>query len=130
VNAFDIDPVSAITRDDPRLVRAARSWVAQWLDGHGVDGERRGDILLLTTELITNAVRNTFGVVRVTLDDRDGGVSVNVFAESMRLPSSLLDASHERGPGIVGALADDWDYELAVLDGRPGTVVWARWTAG
>jgi len=83
----------------------------------------------VVSELVTNAIRHTFGAVQLGLADVDGDVLVEVFDESLRVPSVVDagdDATSGRGLAIVAALSRGWGAEELARDGRVGKVVWAR----
>lgn len=87
---------------------------------------------LVVSELVTNSLHCAFGPVQVALAEQDGGVLVEVFDESPRLPSLVdggADATSGQGIAIIDAIADQWGarHEIGDLDGNTvlGKVVWA-----
>ena len=93
---------------------AAREFVASRLRGWGVD-ERYPDVELLTSELVTNAVRHAHGEVEVTIDLIDPDcIRLEVRDRSERLPVLRpLESAHDGGWGlhIVGRIARRWGLE-------------------
>jgi anti-sigma regulatory factor (Ser/Thr protein kinase) len=80
-------------------------------------------VLLLTSELVTNAVRHGIGPVGVHLVRGDGVVRVGVEDQSPRWPVLRpidRDALNGRGLFLVDAMATDW----GVLAGDAGKTVW------
>lgn len=109
-------------------VSAARHAVDAWIAKRCFADSAGDAIVLVADELFTNAVRNTFGLVRLTVDEVDGVVRVAVYDESLRLPNPLLalpgdDRPH--GLTVVAATADDWGAAHTTFDGHVGKVVWA-----
>lgn len=93
-------------------------------------------VVLVATELVTNAVNHAGTAFELTLDLDDDGLRLEVFDADERLPAILLaevDATSGRGIQIVSALADEWGAAVAERDDVTGKVVWARFrlrTAG
>jgi anti-sigma regulatory factor (Ser/Thr protein kinase) len=115
-------------------VTVARHVAASWLADLAVPQEAVDTILLVASELLTNAVRHTTGHVRAAIGAHDDEIVVQVFDESLELPNPLLakpDDPGGHGLAIVAALADRWGAEHVTLHGRTGKVVWAsvRWMA-
>lgn len=114
-------------------VGRARHAVVDWLRARGINADLVERVELLSSELVTNALRYTEGRVEVRLDDLDGDVLLEVLDESEDLPS-VVDAGPDdtrgRGLALVAALADDWGAsrrEDSSGRGRPaGKVVWTR----
>ena len=113
---------------DVTHVATARSAIAAWLDRHDASDDLRDAVLLLTSELVTNAVRNTNGLVRVTVGLVLGGIKVQVFDEGLDPPARRVaadDATSGRGLAIVEAIADRWGTHQSIGDDHVGKVVWA-----
>ncbi|MGI5444160.1 ATP-binding protein [Streptomyces sp. CA-243310] len=119
----------------PALVRAAREWAREFVnyEAPGAPHEHVDDVLLVLSELVTNAVR--YGTepgdsVRVVLDARTGATRIEVHDPSRRHPRQLPESDErQRGRGlfILDALAVTYG-----VDDRPmGKAVWAelRWMA-
>jgi anti-sigma regulatory factor (Ser/Thr protein kinase) len=108
-----------------RSVPLARSWAEGWLAGSGVTPGQRDVALLVVSELVTNAVSQGDGPVRVALEAEDGGLRIEVFDSGHRMPSlsdSALDDTGGRGLHLVDAVCDTW----GVLEELHGKTVWAR----
>lgn len=84
------------------------------------------DLLLVVSELVTNAVRHGFGTIVMTVESAADEVLVTVADESSRLPrrvDAAVTSEGGRGLGLVERLALDWGARV-----RPegGKVVWCR----
>ncbi|MFI6506297.1 ATP-binding protein [Streptosporangium sp. NPDC050855] len=105
-------------------VRAmVRETLTAWALRHLAD-----DVVLVTGELLANAIVHGEPVVRLTLLAGADGLEVRVADRgSGRVRRLALDieAVHGRGLAIVGALAHD--HGVTPLPDRPGKTVWARW---
>lgn len=103
-------------------VRAARRFVADECARRGMSPERTDDALLLTSELVTNAVLH--GRSEVSLEVEGGAVMrVSVVDENSRHPAPVSedpDALDGRGLALVEALASRW----GVQDRALGKAVW------
>lgn len=92
----------------------ARDLVATDAAGHpAVD-----DLVLATSELVTNAVRYGTGPVDLALDQVDGRLLLSVRSEAAGDPqprTSRLDEPSGRGLAIVASVASAWGWER---DGR------------
>ncbi len=79
--------------------------------------------LLLTSELVANAVLHGTGAVGVHMTWGEGGLRVGVKDNSPELPVLRgldLEAPNGRGLRMVDGLASDW----GVSRGEPGKTVW------
>jgi len=109
----------------------ARNLVLERVSGEAVD---RDMVALLTSELVTNAIRHARTPFRVDVNRRDGAIQVGVSDASTARPQ-VLDAPAEalngRGLQFVSRYASDWGvqrrpggkrvwFELPVAQGRPG----------
>lgn len=107
----------------PESVGTARHRVADFI---GPDCIRADDIVLMTSELVTNALvhPDSGGTIEVTLREELGQIRVEVKDQgSDRVPEVLaagLDSLSGRGLAIVDEFADYW----SVVSGRSFTVVW------
>ena len=108
-----------------RSVPLARSWAEGWLAGSDVPPDQKDVVLLVVSELVTNAVSQGDGPMRVSLEAEDGALLVEVFDSGHRMPSlsdSALDDTGGRGLHLVDAVCDAW----GVLEELHGKTVWAR----
>ncbi len=106
--------------------------VSDLLTAWGADGCVRDDAVLMTSELVTNALVHAAGErivcrvhraahrVRIEVEDQNRGPAHPV----PRCPGP--DDQHGRGLFLVDALSTDWG--VTVVDGRPARVVWAELT--
>lgn len=120
--------VYATDDHDPARVADARSAVRSWLGARHVHDDVTDRVLLVVSELVTNALRCTYGRVHVGLTSLDAGLLVEVFDESLRRPSVIdadPDATSGRGIAIVEAVADRWGVRDEVAESVLGKVVWA-----
>jgi anti-sigma regulatory factor (Ser/Thr protein kinase) len=110
----------------PEHVREARSFVAKAL---GELHPSLDDAVLLTSELVTNAVTHTRshcqgGTVTVLIRESGGGLRVEVADQGSELGTPVVrgpvQAADGHGLFLVQTLADQWGY---LRDGS-GTTVW------
>lgn len=108
-------------------VRAARQFVQARCAALRLTPERCDDALLLTSELVTNAVLHGRSEVCVEIEgevDADGGVvRISVLDENSRRPAQVPqdpDALDGRGLALVHAIADRWGVEERPM----GKAVW------
>lgn len=86
--------------------------------------EELDDLLLATSELVTNAVEHGERPERLELDYADGRLTLRVFDTGTTLPELRVPApalARSRGLQLVRALAEDWGFRR--YDG--GKYVWA-----
>jgi len=115
----------------PEHVREARVFAAKALgDLHPA----LDNIVLLTSELVTNAIthsrsRQHDGAVQIVVTESEGGVRVEVSDEGSELSAPVVRsevfASDGHGLFLVQSLADQWGY----VRGNNCTTVWF-WLAG
>lgn len=106
---------------EPRSVAQARTQVAERLTG--LADEPLEIVVLLTSELVTNAVLHGAGPVRVHVVWSDGRVRVEVADQSPAWPVVRLvdgDGLGGRGLTLVEGLSSGW----GVLAGGTGKTVW------
>ncbi|MGI4896055.1 MAG: ATP-binding protein, partial [Janthinobacterium lividum] len=108
---------------EPASSRAARHLVTDWCIAEGIIGDVVDTLLLLTAELVTNAVIHGRSDVVLSLGRAGSGVRVAVADENTRLPQRRRvdpDALNGRGIALMEALADSHGVELGPL----GKTVW------
>ena len=113
----------------PMSVPLARSWAEGWLAGTSVPEDRRDTVQLVVSELVTNAVTQGAGPVRVALETASDSLLVEVFDSGHRLPTlsdsaldEALDSTGGRGLHLVDVVCDDW----GVREQLDGKTVWAQ----
>ena len=108
---------------EPAAVARARAFLAQTLEHAGIEQDRRFEALLVTSELVTNAVRHgsragdQIGVL-VLLEGRRLRIGVTDAAHGSSTPAAGESAEHHlsgRGLAMVEWLAD-WSERM--VDGR------------
>ena len=107
----------------PASSRAARHVVADWCIAQGIIGDVVDTLLLLTAELVTNAVLHGRSEVVLSLGRLGSRVRVGVADENTRLPQRGEidpDALTGRGMTLVEALSDRHGVEVSPL----GKTVW------
>lgn len=115
---------------DPQAVGKGRELVRDTLTAWGLDGILTEILVLITSELCTNAI--VYGEPPITLAIRQAGACVGGEVADhgrWRVPkqrSSPDDDSDEHGRGllIIASLVDEWGIESP--GGHPGTAVWFR----
>jgi anti-sigma regulatory factor (Ser/Thr protein kinase) len=110
--------------DDITAPAIARSIVREALMDLGVDENSRDDVLLATSELVTNAFEHGERPERLELRFTDGQLVVSVFdagTEVPQLKEPSPAAARSRGLQLVHALSQMWGYEAC----DSGKYVWA-----
>ncbi|MFP5256707.1 MAG: ATP-binding protein [Acidimicrobiia bacterium] len=101
-------------------VAAARRFVA----GELADlGARVETVVLLVSELATNAVRHATSAFELSIERSNGLVRVEVADQGAGTPQKQphdIEAPSGRGLQILEALADEW----GVTERQPGKAVW------
>jgi len=121
------DVQSAEVRVPDRLdsVPAARAFLTRLLDGWGVEDEVIDDASLLTSELMTNAVKHGSGIVNLRVEAEDGVIHVSVRDDADDVPvldEADLTSTGGRGLWIVQSIAHDWGTSSE--DEDAGKTVW------
>jgi anti-sigma regulatory factor (Ser/Thr protein kinase) len=107
----------------PLSSRAARHFVADWCIAEGVIGDVVDTVLLLTAELVTNAVLHGRSDVVLRVGRAGSRVRVAVGDENTRLPQRREtdpEALNGRGMALVEALADAHGVDVGAF----GKTVW------
>lgn len=114
----------------PTAVGAARRVVRDLLTSWGVPEDPRDDAILVTSELVTNALVHAAGDriacrlhgtadrIRIEVEDQEGGPALPAARHARP------DDQHGRGLFLVEALSLDWG--VTPVSGRPARVVWAE----
>ncbi len=82
-------------------------------------------VLLLTSEVVTNAVVHATAAPELTITRDGSGIRVQVFDDSLTPPVQRrhsLTAATGRGVRLLADLADEWGWEVL----PSGKVVWFR----
>jgi anti-sigma regulatory factor (Ser/Thr protein kinase) len=113
---------TSIDRRDPRAARSARDFIAAHVTGPDLAAIRETAVLLVS-EVVTNALRHTDGLIDLELWRFADRVRVEVSDEASRGPvqagAGLLDESG-RGVPLMDALSDRW----GTSPHGAGKVVW------
>jgi anti-sigma regulatory factor (Ser/Thr protein kinase) len=133
LRAERLDPVSELRRALPPTPESAT--VARWLVTdllrETVEPEALDITALLTTELVSNAIRHTRDELTLTVRLAGGRLRVGVSDSSHRRPQRVRAGGRDtsgRGLGLVEALADEWGVDP---DERGlGKTVWFELAAG
>jgi anti-sigma regulatory factor (Ser/Thr protein kinase) len=105
-------------------ISAVRRALGSWLAADGCSGH--DDILLVFSELVTNAVRHGGGSGRVGVEHSRGVTHLEVRDRAAAPPAPPAPGPTTRPEGgfglrIVGELSTDWGWRAE----RDGKVVWA-----
>ncbi len=109
---------------DPRMVTAARRFVRDRLTSWEAT-DHLEPVVLVTSELITNAILHARTAIQLRLAVEGSKVRVEVYDENSRLPVQAAcppDATSGRGLALVSRLATTWGIE----NRGDGKVVWAE----
>lgn len=111
-------------------IRQARDFVRDRCHDGGVGDDVCDTAVLLTSEIVTNAVVHARSAARLGVEVDGDGVRVEVGDDSPRYPQPMavvdLDAASGRGMWLVDHLAGEW----GVSPEPPGKTVWFRLVAG
>ncbi len=121
---WDPDRAVAITLGaELGSVRAARRFLRDQCGALGLSETRCDDALLLTSELVTNAVLHGRSEVCVEIVSAGSALRIAVLDENSRRPAPVPedpDALDGRGLALVDAIADRWGVEERPI----GKAVW------
>jgi anti-sigma regulatory factor (Ser/Thr protein kinase) len=112
----DQGAASALRRTLPATAESAgiARWLVNDLLRELVDDDTRDTAALLTTELVSNAIRHTRDELEITVQFGDGRLRVGVSDSSHRRPQLVQVGSRDtsgRGLHLVEALADRWGVD-------------------
>ena len=109
----------------PASVGAARRFIAARTTAWSFPEPVGSQLVLIGSELVTNAVLHARSELTLTLELRDGRIRISVKDRS-KAPPTLRhyqpDALTGRGLGVVATLSDSWGISTAA----DGKVVWAE----
>lgn len=108
----------------PEMVAVARMFVRDRLSSWEAN-EHMHSALVVTSELVTNAVLHARTSIQVRIEVRQSVVRVEVSDENPRVPTMAPcppEATSGRGLALVAALATSWGIEQR----DDGKVVWAE----
>jgi anti-sigma regulatory factor (Ser/Thr protein kinase) len=98
----------------PEEVGRARRWARAQLDGRGLTADTVDTLVLVVSELVTNAVVHTRGAAVLSLAPaNDGGIRIEVADASASAPfprEAEDDATSGRGLELVACLAERWGW--------------------
>ena len=116
---LSLDPVLGSTSEARRATR-------RWLADSAMSDALRDDLLLVISELVTNAVVHARTPARLVVRFDGRRVVTEVFDADARLPTPAVSVDGEGGRGLVlvDRLSDRWGTEL-LADGKR---VWAELT--
>lgn len=121
-------PVTAslTTRCDPGSPAFVRSWAGRLLDllVPDVSAGLLGDVQLVLSELVTNAMRARSSSIAVSLSRASSRLRISVLDDADGLPEIRRPGAAEtsgRGLVIIAAVAENWGVQAA----DPGKEVWA-----
>ncbi|MFK0238342.1 ATP-binding protein [Streptomyces vinaceus] len=99
--------------------------------GRAVTGDRAHDVMLVVSELVTNAYLHAGGAVEVWIGWQGDDLRVEVEDSSPRHPREPEDSLKGEGGGfgcqLIEALTDGWGV-CATRTGRTGKAVYARFS--
>lgn len=104
----------------------ARNALGEWLSAWDVGEGTSDDLMLVVTELITNAVEHSVQDVSVTVTIHPHSIAVAVQDQASELPvPQPHNPRAERGRGLelVAALTTDWGWTAHDVGGK---TVWAN----
>ncbi|MFF3014943.1 ATP-binding protein [Streptomyces sp. NPDC057939] len=122
---------ATVRRDDPAQAEVtpagARHAVAELLGqaGIGLDGVTAADALLVTSELVTNAIRHGGGITRFRTGTADGALHLSVSDANPHVPfARTAEPDHPGGFGwpLIQRLAERVEI-TPLTDGKTITVV-------
>jgi anti-sigma regulatory factor (Ser/Thr protein kinase) len=106
---------------DPLAPSAARRFVAE-AAGDGFSAERVDDLVLLVSEVVTNAVFHADTAIAVSVDVFETHIAVQVRDYNDARPSTAPEAGAHGGWGL--RLLDQLALRWGVSDEDPGKTVW------
>lgn len=125
-----IDVQRVTLTENLRAPSRARAWVAEQIAD--VPESVLDDALLVTSELVTNAIRYGLPDITLTVTHRPSGVRIEVSDQGEALPLMTRQAPHRdaasgRGLLIVASTASSWG--ISPHNPPPGKTVWVELSA-
>jgi anti-sigma regulatory factor (Ser/Thr protein kinase) len=108
---------------EPAAVRRARLFVREQCETSGVDADTTETAVLLTSEVVTNALLHGRSGPRLSITTSPERLLVEVGDDNARLPQMLdqdEEAVYGRGMNIVSMLATGW----GAREDQTGKIVW------
>jgi anti-sigma regulatory factor (Ser/Thr protein kinase) len=124
------EEVQILLPSDPRSISQARSIVNEV--AQSLPAEAAADAELLTSELVTNAIRYGGSRIKLSVSTSDGGLTVQVYDDGGGIPSPgdtavSPGAVSGRGLQMVDRVAHAWG--VSSDEQLPGKTVWFRISA-
>jgi len=122
--AEPVAPLTVLLPDDVTAPARARYEVRSMLLGAGLEEAQLDDVLLATSELVTNAFEHGECPQRLELSYFEGQLTLRVHDSGSRPPQLRAPSPAEarsRGLVLVEALSEDWGFEPC----PGGKFVWA-----
>ncbi|MGZ0198907.1 ATP-binding protein [Streptomyces sp. RM1] len=111
VAPIEADSFQAAFQPDPSAVANMRDSTAAFLRRYGLSGRVASSVVLVVSELVTNAIKHGHGEVELEIQVVDGTISVSVTDENPA-PAVLKQAGPDdtsgRGMALVDAYSDKW----------------------
>lgn len=117
-------PLTVLLPDDVTAPARARHEIRSILLGFGLAEAQLDDVLLATSELVTNAFEHGECPQRMELSYFEGQLTLRVHDSGIRLPELRAPSPAEarsRGLVLVQALSEEWGFESC----PGGKFVWA-----
>ncbi|MEU5342140.1 ATP-binding protein [Streptomyces sp. NPDC020766] len=121
--------IATLLEPSPEAVSRARRTVHDALAAWGLDNNLTDDMVLVASELVTNALQHASGPIVMVLQQRDETVLVEVADVSPALPVPCRESADDesgRGLALVEAFSDDWGYRRR--GNSRGKWVWCSWS--
>jgi anti-sigma regulatory factor (Ser/Thr protein kinase) len=120
-------------RPSPDELYPARAALRTWLHQEGVDGDATAEVLLVTSELVTNGVFHDGGdLITLRANREDGDVSIEVTTvdhpPGKRPTYRDVESSTEGGRGLAIVRALSHDYHVARHNHERVTTCWVTTT--
>ncbi|WP_326945696.1 MULTISPECIES: ATP-binding protein [unclassified Amycolatopsis] len=117
-------PLTVLLPSDVTAPALARREVRAAMAAFGLDEAQLEDVLLATSELVTNAFEHGERPQRFQMEYADGHLTLRVYDTGRMLPELRAPSPAEarsRGLVLVQALSEDWGFERC----PGGKYVWA-----